>query len=351
MITSVASPRRPWCQPGGRRVHHRRSLESVAVGAACRVVVKNAVRAWTIQPNLRWPLGSIDRAAGLLPRHGSAVARPVTLPHCPAELVRAPGVSARRAVLYLHGGAFLTCGLNTHRSLVARLSRAADAVVLNVGYRLLPAYGLSDAIEDGIDGLRWLRRHGYDWHSLVIAGDSAGGYLAFMTTLELIARGKPRPAGLATISPLTDLDPARKLAHRNARRCSMFTCGGLSMFAEYLGHRERRLGRTAAAALPAPVDADLSEMPPVAIHASADELLLPDAELMAQCLHQAGVRCDLHLWKGQVHDFPLAADVLPEGRRAIRYLGDFVKDVTTPRGSGAATDIRTGTVRILGEAA
>ncbi|MGH3563470.1 MAG: alpha/beta hydrolase, partial [Mycobacterium sp.] len=62
--------------------------------------------------------------------------------------------------------------------------------------------------------------------------------------------------------------------------------------------------------------------------ASSDELLLPDAELMAQRLDAAGIRCDLHLWDGQIHDFPLAADVLPEGRRAIRYLGDFVKKVT-----------------------
>jgi acetyl esterase/lipase len=42
----------------------------------------------------------------------------------------------------------------------------------------------------------------------------------------------------------------------------------------------------------------------------------------------SGVRCDLHLWDGQIHDFPLAADVLPEGRRAIRYIADFIKEVT-----------------------
>jgi len=82
-----------------------------------------------------------------------------------------------------------------------------------------------------------------------------------------------------------------------------------------------------------PVDADLSVLPPVTIHASSDELLLPDAELMAKRLEAKGIRCDLHLRDGQIHDFPLAADILPEGRRAIRYIGDFVKDVTTGPGS------------------
>jgi hypothetical protein len=49
---------------------------------------------------------------------------------------------------------------------------------------------------------------------------------------------------------------------------------------------------------------------------------------MAKRLESSGIRCDLHLGDGQIHDFPLAADVLPETRRAIRYIGDFVKEVT-----------------------
>ncbi len=96
----------------------------------------------------------------------------------------------------------------------------------------------------------------------------------------------------------------------------MFTGGALSMFAAYLGD------------VVSPVDADLSELPPVAIHASSDELLLPDAELMANRLATTGIPCDLHLWDGQIHDFPLAADILPEGRRALRYVGEFIREVT-----------------------
>jgi acetyl esterase/lipase len=124
-------------------------------------------------------------------------------------------------------------------------------------------------------------------------------------------------------------DPARKLKYRNARKCSMFTRGALSMFAQYLskahlpGDGGDHEGRFVS-----PVDADLSSLPPVTIHASSDELLLPEAELMAQRLEAVRVRCDLHLWDKQVHDFPMAADVLPEGRRAIRYIGEFVKRVT-----------------------
>ncbi|WP_082277088.1 alpha/beta hydrolase [Mycobacterium ostraviense] len=317
-------------KPDGRRIHHRHSPQSIAVSLATRLIVKNAVRAWAIQPNLRWPFDYIDSLAGLLPRfRSSARIDPVRLDHCTAEWVRAPGVSPTRAILYLHGGAFLTCGLNTHRSLVCRLSKAADAGVLNVGYRKLPSHQITDAIEDALSGLSWLQDQGLDGERVVVAGDSAGGYLAFMTTLSAIRSHLAKPAGIATVSPFTDPDPARKLAHRNARRCSMFTCGALSMFARYLGEVQLPQERPKSSRrVESPVDADLSPLPPVAIHASSDELLLADAELMANRLSAAGIRCDLHLWDGQIHDFPLAADVLPEGRRAIRYLGDFVKEVT-----------------------
>ncbi|MEZ0352273.1 alpha/beta hydrolase [Mycobacterium sp. pR1184] len=316
-------------QPIKRHFHHRRSPQSIAVSLASRVLVKNAVRAWALQPNLHWPLGHIDALVGLLPHRCGATVQTVRLDQCNAEWVRAPGVSPTRAILYLHGGAFLTCGVNTHRALVTRLSEAADAGVLIVGYRKLPSHQIADAIDDGLCGLRWLQQHGYDADRVVVAGDSAGGYLAFMTTLAAIRTQLATPAGVATVSPFTDANPERKLKHRNARRCSMFTAGALSIFSRYLGEVQLPDGPGSSAGhVVSPVDADLSALPPVAIHAGADELLLVDAELMAERLEANGIRCDLHVWDGQIHDFPLAADVLPEGRRAIRYLGDFVKEVT-----------------------
>jgi acetyl esterase/lipase len=287
------------------------------VSLASRFVVKNTVRAWAVQPDLRWPFETVDRFAGLLPHWPPAKIERVRLDNCAAEWVRAAHASPKWAILYLHGGAFLTCGLNTHRGLVTRISKAADACVLNVNYRLLPSHQISDAIDDGLAGLRWLHRRGYDTDKIVVAGDSAGGYLAFMTTLAAIQRDLGKPDGIATISTFTDADPAGKLGHRNARRCSMIPSGALSVFARYL-HRTQ---------IPSPVDADLSPLPPVTIHASTDELLLADAELMAQRLVAAGIRCDLHLWKGQIHAFPVAADVLPEARRAIGYIGDFAQRV------------------------
>ncbi|MBX8692177.1 alpha/beta hydrolase fold domain-containing protein [Mycobacterium sp. 20091114027_K0903767] len=319
-----------------RVLHRRTSLEAAALGIGCRVAVKNVIRAWASQPDLAWPLSSVDRLVGLLPRRSAASVEPLALPNCPAELIHAPGISGRNAILYLHGGAFLTCGLNTHRALAARLSAAADALVLNVGYRMLPACGLADAVEDALAGLSWLRRKGFGAEHTVIAGDSAGGYLAFGMVLRSLARGMVPAAGVAAISPLIDLDPAQKLVHRNISRCSMFTGQALSAFARCVRRSQCRSNRCDAEPLIDPATADLTGMPPVMIHVGADELLLADSELVADRLAEAHTSCELHVWSGQVHDFPLAADILPEGRRAIGYLGDFVKGVTSAPAQSAA---------------
>ena len=309
---------------GIRHHHRRRSPQSQAIGAMCRVFVKNMVRMWALQPNLHWPFSAIDQVAALAPLPSSATVRRVRLPSCPAELIGTEGSSARRAILYLHGGAFLTCGLNTHRSLAARLSRSADAEVLNVGYRMLPDHGLSAALSDAVDGLRWLLRRGYRWSDIVVAGDSAGGYLALQTAAELLRQGHPPTAGVAAISPLTTLSPRDKSPGRKDR-CAMFTARAMTSFMRYVAaHGEKN---PSGQPIVSPVDADLHHMPPVTIHVSSDEFLRPDAELMYERLTAAGAECDLHVWDGQIHDFPLAAAVLPEGRRAIRYIGDFVKQV------------------------
>ena len=60
-----------------------------------------------------------------------------------------------------------------------------EALVLNVGYRLLPRHPISSAVSDALDGYPWLRQIGYGDGDIVIAGDSAGGYLAFMTALSI----------------------------------------------------------------------------------------------------------------------------------------------------------------------
>jgi acetyl esterase/lipase len=289
--------------------------------------IRSLVGAWMAVPDFPWPTRVVDDVARWLPRPRHTKIGEIVLPDCRAEWIRAEGCGSARAILYLHGGAFLTCGLNTHRAVASCLSRAADAPVLNVGYRMLPRHPVTTAVTDALDGYRWLCEAGYGEGDIVVAGDSAGGYLAFMTALSVEAAHLPKPAGVVGVSPLTDVSIERVECQQP--RDSMFPPRAAAAFTRYLARAHSRVciaGQSTS--LVSPVEEDLGDLPPVMIHAGSDELLAGDARLMAKRLRAAGVPCDLHLWAGQEHAFAVAGNATPESRRAIVTIGRFAKRVT-----------------------
>src|SRR5262245_46217197 len=80
----------------------------------------------------------------------------MTVAGCGAEWLRAPGVQAGRAILYLHGGGYVIGSPNTHRALAGEVSRAAQAAVVLLDYRLAPEHPFPAAVEDGVAAYRWL---------------------------------------------------------------------------------------------------------------------------------------------------------------------------------------------------
>ena len=76
------------------------------------------------------------------------------------------------------------------------------------------------------------------------------------------------------------------------------------------------------------VNMPLADMPPALIHIGSREVLMADAELMANRLVSAGVACDLQVWDRQVHVFQAAASWVPEARSAIEEIGTFVQRLT-----------------------
>ena len=102
-----------------------------------------------------------------------------------AREVRAPGP----LLLFLHGGGFVFCDLYTHEPFCAEIARRLDLPVLAVDYRLAPEHPWPAAPEDAIVAARWAAASpevlGREVTGLVVAGDSAGGNLAIVTSLAL----------------------------------------------------------------------------------------------------------------------------------------------------------------------
>ncbi|MFD1935294.1 MULTISPECIES: alpha/beta hydrolase [Nonomuraea] len=301
-------------RPGG-------SLGSRLVPLLARLFVYPLL-AWTPFGLMRFAAVIDLMAVVLRPPRGTRTARVRGL-GCAAEWVTAKGVDHRtgrragRVILYFHGGGFVLCGLRTHRRLVARLSGAAGAPVLSVAYRKPPGVPFTDTVEDCVAAYRWLLARGHAAGDIVIAGDSAGGYLGFLTPLRAVAEGLPRPAGIVALSPFIDLDHAARPGKDPYLPVSRLPALGGLLWP----------GILPTDPLWGPAHADLSVLPPVLIQAGSREVLRSDAELMAAALDRAGVPCRLQIWHGQVHAFQVFADLAREGMAAIGEAGAFVRTV------------------------
>jgi acetyl esterase/lipase len=308
------------------------SLPGMLVSLGTRLTMRPALAVLSHVPHLPWPFGLLDFAArALLPAPGTVRAT-VGLPNASAQLVRASGVlpadGRRRVVLYLHGGAFLTCGVNSHSRISVALSKFADSPVLVVDYRLIPKHTIGMAIDDCYDGYRWLRLRGYEPDQIVLAGDSAGGYLALALAQRLQAEGET-PAALVAISPLLQLEKDPKLAHPNIRTDAMFSPKAFDALVALVA---RAAAKNVVDGEPEdvyePLDHIEPGLPRTLIHVSGSEVLLHDARLAARRLAAAGVPTEVRVWPGQIHDFQLAAPLIPEATRSLRQIGEYIREAT-----------------------
>ncbi|UXA05800.1 alpha/beta hydrolase [Mycobacterium sp. SMC-2] len=326
---------RKFAMSDGAPVEVLESGPSVAARVAnltSRVTIRPVLSVGSHVPNFPWPWGLIDLAARVVLPVTATVRETVRLPNASAQLVRAPGVlpadGTRRVVVYFHGGAFLTCGANSHGRLVEALSKFADSPILVVNYRLLPKHSIGMALDDCHDGYQWLRLRGYPPEQIVLAGDSAGGYLALALAQRLQEEGE-EPAALVAISPLLQLAKEYKQAHPNINTDAMFSSRAFDALAELVASAaEKRKVAGEPEEIYEPLEHIKPGLPRTLIHVSGSEVLLHDARLAASRLAAVGVPAEVRVWPGQIHDFQLAAPMVPEAVRSLRQIGEYIREAT-----------------------
>ena len=241
----------------------------------------------------------------------------------PAEWIAAPGVANDRVILYLHGGGYVIGSINTHRELINRFSKAANARVLALNYRLAPEHPFPAAVEDATAAYRWLLSQGIQPNRVVVAGDSAGGGLTVATLVSIRDAKLPTPAAGVCLSPWVDMEGIGGSMTTKASVDPMVQKQGLlGMAALYLG------GQNPRSPLAAPLYADLKGLPPLLIQVGEAETLLDDANRIAERAKVAGVKVSLEVWPEMIHVWQMFAAVLPEGQKAIDGMGKFVREYT-----------------------
>ena len=311
------------------------SLAGRLFALAAMLTIRPTLAIGSYAPRLPWPFGLVDVACRVLKPAPGTVRATISLPNCNAQLVRASGVlpadGKRRVVLYMHGGAFLTCGVNSHGRLVGALSKFADSPVLVVNYRMIPKHSVGMALDDCYDAYKWLRLRGYDPEQIVLAGDSAGGYLALSLAEKLQQDGLAgeSPAAIVTLSPLFEIDNESRANHPNIHSDAMFPPKAFTALVDLV---EAAAKRNVIDGEPEevfePLDHIEPGLPRTLIHVSGSEVLLNDARKAAHMLAAAGVPVEVRVWPGQMHVFQIAAPAIKEATRSLRQVGDYIREAT-----------------------
>jgi len=269
-------------------------------------------------PSMR---ASLDAAVGALPPPADVELESVDAGGVPAEWTTAPGADPTRAIVYLHGGGYTIGSIQSHRPLVAKLSRATGARVLNVDYRLGPEHPFPAAVEDAVAAYRFVLASGGVPARTAIAGDSAGGGLTAACLVALRDAGAPLPAAAVCISPWLDLSFGGDSIRSKVDVDPLVDRTSLQRMADaYLGGSDPR------APTASPLFADLTGLPPLLVHVGSREILLDDSTRFAKRARSAGVDVELEVWEGMIHVWHSFADLLPEGREAIERIGDYLSE-------------------------
>jgi monoterpene epsilon-lactone hydrolase len=277
-------------------------------------------------------LEPLMRPAGVVP--SGVTVEKITIAGVPGERIRPEGAGsvgsaegARRhpgtALAYYHGGAFIGCGLDTHRWIAAQLAKGLGVDVYSVDYRQYPDGGVGTSVRDGYAAYRELLDGTWgEYRRVVVAGDSAGGFVAAKVCAYAARDEVAKPAVFVGFSPFLNIGNNPK---RSSRRDPMLPIRKVAL----LGPIFERGPEPLDGPLDMTGDATAGYFPPTVQFAAHNEALIVDATDLAASLDRAGVPNELHVYDGQVHAFVVGAGLTPESWDAYRTAVKFVDRVLT----------------------
>ena len=232
-----------------------------------------------------------------------------------------PSEPTDKVIFYLHGGAYLIGSIDSYLHLLAQIAEASGARVFAIDYRLAPEHPFPAALDDAKNAYLWLLTENIPPKNLIVMGDSAGGGLALALTIALRDENLAMPSAVVCMSPWVDLaltgetmitkaksDPivSRELAEKAVKF--------------YLKNMDEKLP------LASPLYADLKGLPSLMIQVGTLEILLSDAQRLADKAKMSGAQVDLDIWENMPHVWQFFAGFVPEGKEAIQRIGHFIRN-------------------------
>jgi acetyl esterase len=220
------------------------------------------------------------------------------------------------AMVFIHGGGWVWCSIDTHDRLMREYAAASGAAVVAVDYALSPEARFPQALEECAAVVRHVAAHGAEWGidgaRIALGGDSAGGNLALGTALLLRDAGGPKLRGILAIYPVCDADFETPSYREFGSGAFRLTEEKMRFYwSAYLPHDADRLHPLAA-----PLRARLGGLAPVLIQLAELDVLRSEGERMAEALRRADVPVEEQHYSGVIHGFANALGAVTKARQA-----------------------------------
>ena len=220
-------------------------------------------------------------------------------------LLLVPEAASPGALLFIHGGGFAYCSIDTHERIARVLARDTGLPVLSVNYRLAPEDGFPAGLHDTVAAWRWLKSRpdalGLTAGPMIIAGDSAGANIALCATLHEQAAGKPAPDGCLLLYGTFAADFETESYRQFAEGYGLTTQQMKRYWDWYAPDPEQRNDPLASPLLAD--DAALAALPPVFLLKAELDPLASDTDLLKNRLDRLGRNDPFRVESGVVHGF------------------------------------------------
>jgi acetyl esterase len=245
-----------------------------------------------------------------------------------ARIYRSEPTPGHPVIVYLHGGGWVSGGLEMNDGWCRRMALATGAVLVSVEYRLAPESPYPAASDDAMAALAWAGEHaarlGGDPDRIAIAGTSAGGNLAAGVCLRARDLGVRAPGLQVLLYPVTDLPQDNRSYLDNAHGYLLERDQMEWYWDCYLPGRADVPDALPVYAAPGRAE-DLAGLPPAVVVTAEYDPLRDEAETYAARLQESGVEVEHLRIDGMIHGFLSFLDVMPSAAAAAGRITDTVR--------------------------
>ena len=234
---------------------------------------------------------------------------------------------SKKLIYQLHGGSYLTPHTNMYFKNALRYLKACDDIIVaSLDYRIAPKNYFPSALEDAVEGWKYLLRQGYKKEDIIVVGDSAGGNLALALIMYLRDNFKESPAGLILMSPWADLTDSGDSRIYNLHKDPMF---GYSKYLKKVmaPSKEYVSFENLKNKLVSPVYGEFNDFPPMLIQVGTHEILESDAITVYEKALKKKIDAKLSRYHNMFHGFQFVGSILPEYKLAWHEVKEFINKI------------------------